>query len=136
MSDALKALSNQAPLSKLMPTWPFKSARPRVSMRPARVTSPAPVTTPKIPSRGRVDTSAGMAAAVARAISTADGRTAMLEAAICSTSPSRADSCDHRKSGTQFRRESGIVQCDLDRNTLYDFCEVASRVVGWQQSKL
>src|SRR6266478_9606015 len=136
MRDALYALSSHAPLSKLMPTWPFKSARPRLSMRPARVTSPAPVTTPKMPSRGRVDTSDGMATAVARAMSTADGRTVMVKAAICSRSPSRADSCNHRNSGTQFRREGRILQRDLDRNTLHDFCEVASRVVGRQQSEL
>src|ERR1700686_4199040 len=136
MSDALYALSSHAPLSKLMPTWPFKSARPRLSMRPARVTSPAPVTTPKMPSRGRVDTSDGMAAAAVRAISKADGRTVMLEAAICSSSPSRAHSCNHRNSGTQFRREGRILQRDLDRNTLHDFREVASGVVGGHTSEL
>src|SRR5579872_4808494 len=136
MSDALKALSSQAPLSKPIPTCPFKSARPRVSMRPARVTRPAPVTTPRMPSRGRVDTSAGIAAAVARAMSTADGRTVMVEAAIGFRLPSGADGCYHGKPGTQRRRESRIVQCDLDRNTLYDFREVARRVVGRQQSEL
>src|ERR1700686_569655 len=105
-------------------------------MRPASVTRPAPVTTPRIPSRGRVDTSDGMAAAAARAMSTADGRIVMVEAAICSISLLRADSGDNRNSGTQRRREGGIVQCDLDRNSLHDFREVASRVVGRQQSEL
>jgi len=51
-------------------------------MQPVRVTSPAPVTTPKMPSSGRVDTSDGMAAAAARAISNTDGRIVNLEAAI------------------------------------------------------
>src|SRR5580692_5492448 len=136
MSDALKALSSQAPSSKLMPTCPFKSARPRLSMRPARVTSPAPVTTPRMPRRGRVDTSDGIAAAAARAISSADGRTVMVEAAIDFRLSSGADGCYHRKSGTQRRRDGRIVQRNLDGNTLHNFREIASSVVGWQQSEL
>src|SRR6202044_1453812 len=121
MSEALKPLSSQAPLSKLMPTCPFKSARPRLSKRPARVTSPAPVTTPRMPRRGRVDTSDGIAAAAPRAISNAEGRTVMVEAAIEFRLSSGADRCDHRKSGTQRGRERGIVEGDLDGNTLHDF---------------
>src|ERR1700685_1713410 len=136
MSEALKALSSQAPSSKLMPTCPFKSARPRLSMRPASVTSPAPVTTPRIPRSGRVDTSDGIAAAAPRAISSADGRTVMVEAAIGFRLSSGADSCYPGKSGTQRRRDRGVVQRDLDRNTLHDFCEVAGGVVGRQQSEL
>src|SRR5580658_6805417 len=136
MSDALKALSSQAPSSKLKPTCPFKSAMPRLSMRPARVTSPAPVTTPRIPRRGRVDTSDGIAAAAARAISSADGRIVIVEAAIDFRLSSSANSCNHRKSGTQRRRERRIVQSDLDGNTLHDFRKVASGVVGRQQSEL
>src|SRR3984885_9996284 len=132
MSEALNALSSHAPLSKLMPTCPFKSASPRLSMRPARVTRPAPVTTPRMPIRGRVDTSDGIAAAAACAMSNADGRTVMVEAAIGFRLPSGMHGCYHGKSGTQRRRECRIVQCDLDRNTLYDFCKVASRVVGRQ----
>src|SRR6202034_4790507 len=136
MSDALKALSSQAPASKLMPTCPFKSARPRLSMRPARVTSPAPVTTPRMPRRGRVDTSDGIAAAAACAISSADGRTVMVEAAIDFRLSSGADGCYHRKSGTQSGRERRIVQRDLDGNTLHDFREISSGIVGRQQSEL
>src|SRR4029077_11237883 len=98
--------------------------------------TPAPVTTPRIPSSGLVETSAGIAAAAARAICMADGRIAMLEAAICSSSPSRAHRCNHRNSGTKFRREGRILQRDLDRNTLHDFREIASSVVGRQQGKL
>src|SRR5271168_2768779 len=113
-----------------MPTWPLRSARPRLSMRPARVTSPAPVTTPRIPRRGRVDTSDGIAAAAACAISTADGRKVMVEAAIDFRLSSGVDSCYHRKSGTQRRRDCQIVQRDLDGNALHDFREVASGVVG------
>src|SRR5262245_54371302 len=119
-----------------MPTWPLKSARPRVSMRPVRVTSPAPVTTPRIPNRGRVETSDGMAAAVARAMSTADGRTVMLEAAIRCRLPSRPNGRDHGESGTKFRGDSRIVQRDLDGNTLHDLREVAGGIVGRQQSEL
>src|ERR1700723_3607874 len=119
-----------------MPTCPFKSARPRLSIRPARVTSPAPVTTPRIPRKGRVDPSDGIAAAAARAISTADGRIVMVEAAIDFRLWSGADSCYHRKSGTQPRRDRLIVQRDLDGNTLHDFREIARGVVGRQQSEL
>src|SRR5271155_1602923 len=103
-------------------------------MRLVSVTTPAPVTTPRMPSNGLVETSAGIAAAAARAICIGDGRTAMLEAAISSSSLFRAHSCIHRKSGTQFRREGRILECDLDRTTLRDLCEVASGVVGGQQS--
>src|SRR3954463_15976439 len=105
-------------------------------MRLVSVTTPAPVTTPRIPSSGLVETSAGTAAAVARAISMAEGRIVRLEAAISSSSPSRADSCNHRNSGTQFRGEGRILQRDLDRNTLHDFRKIASSVVRRQQSKL
>src|SRR5580698_11392292 len=136
MSDALKALSSQAPSSRLMPTWPFKSAMPRLSMRPARVTSPAPVTTPKIPRRGRVDTSDGIAAAAACAICIADGRTVMVEASIDSWLLSGADSCHHRKSWTQRRRDRRVIQRDLDWNPLHDFREIAGGIVGWQQCEL
>src|SRR5580700_6010596 len=136
MSDALKALSSHAPSSRLMPTWPFKSARPRLSMRPARVTSPAPVTTPRIPRSGRVDTSDGIAAAAACAISSADGRTVIIEAAIDFRLLSGADTCYHRKSRAQCRRDRQIVEHDLDGNTLHNFSEIARSVVGWQQGEL
>src|ERR1700720_411807 len=105
-------------------------------MRLVSVTTPAPVTTPRIPSSGLVETSAGIAAAAARAICIGDGRTVMLEAAIGSSSLAGAHSCDHRNSGTQFRRERRILQRDLDRNTLHNFRKVASGVVGRQQSEL
>src|ERR1700733_927692 len=136
MSDALNALSSHAPSSRLMPTWPLRSVTPRLSMRPARVTSPAPVTTPRIPRRGRVDTSDGIAAAAARAISRADGRTVMVEAAIEFRLSSRADSCDHRKSRAQRGRKRRIVKGDLDRYTLHDFREITGGIVGRQQSEL
>src|SRR5271156_3828238 len=136
MSDALKALSSHAPSSKLMPMCPFMSAMPRLSMRPARVTRPAPVTTPKMPRRGRVDTSDGIAAAAACAISSADGRIVMVEAAIDFRLLSGADGCYHRESGTQRSREGRIVERDLDGNTLHDFCEIAGGVVRRQQSEL
>src|SRR5580692_9869878 len=136
MSAALKALSSQAPSSRLMPICPFKSARPRLSMRPARVTSPAPLTTPRTPRSGRVDTSDGIAAAAPRAISNADGRTVMVEAAIDFRLSSGSDSCYHRKSGTQRRRDGRVIQRDLDGNTLHDFREIASGVIGRQESEL
>src|ERR1700756_2488531 len=131
-----KAVTIHALSSYPNPWRPLKSGMPREIMRLVSVTTPAPVTTPRIPSNGLVETSAGIAAPAARAISVGEGRTMMLEAAICSSSPSGADRCDHRNSGTQFRRESRILQRDLHRNTLHDFCEVARGVVGGQQSEL
>src|SRR4029077_1005077 len=102
---------------------------PREIMRLVSVTTPAPVTTPRIPSSGLLETSPGLAAAAVRAMSIGDGRTAMLEAAIGVRLPFRADSCNHRKSGAQFGGKGGVVQRDLDRNALYNFCEIAGRVV-------
>src|SRR5580704_4999211 len=119
-----------------MPTCPLKSARPRVSMRPVRVTSPAPRTTPRMPIRGRVETSDGMAAAAARAMSAGVGRTAMLEAAMILRLLPRPDSGNHGKSGAKFRSESTVVQHDLDRDALYDLGEIAGRIVRRQKSKL
>src|SRR5258706_15319534 len=132
ISEALKALSSQAPSSKLMPTCPFKSARPRLSIRPVRVTSPAPMTTPRIPSRGLVETSDGMAAAAPRAISIAVGRTTMLEAVILFRLPPGPDGCNHRESGAQLAGKGAIVQPNLDRDALYHLREIAGRVVGRQ----
>ena len=98
-------------------------------MRLVSVTTPAPVTTPRIPSSGLLETSAGIAAAAVRAMSSGDGRIVMLEA-IRVRLPLRADSCNHRESGSQFGGKGGVVQRDLDRDALYDFCEIAGRVVG------
>src|SRR6266850_7044516 len=108
---------------------------PREIMRLVSVTTPAPVATPRIPSSGLLETSAGIAAAAVRAMSIGDGRTVMLEA-IRVRLPFRADSCNHRKSGAQFGGKGGVVQHALDRNALYNFCEIASSVVGRQQRKL
>jgi hypothetical protein len=84
-------------------------------MRLVSVTTPAPVTTPRIPSSGLVEVSAGIAAATARAISTAVGRSVLLEAAICSSSQSRADGYNHRKSGTKLPMiRSNVRGPDLD----------------------
>src|ERR1700756_2166139 len=120
---ASKAVPIHALSSYPNPWIPLKSGRPRVIMRLVSVTTPAPVTTPKIPSSGLVETSAGIAAAAARAISTAEGRIVMVEAAICPRSPSRADSCDHRKAGTQLLGHSRVIQRDLDGHPLRDFRE-------------
>src|SRR4029077_8058653 len=109
---------------------------PRLSMRPVRVTSPAPRTTPRMPIRGRVETSDGIAAAAARAMFAGVGRTAVLEAAIIFRLPSRPDSGNDGKSGAQFRGESGVVQHDLDRDALHDLGEIAGRIVRRTQRKL
>src|SRR5271156_587568 len=105
-------------------------------MRPARVTSPAPRTTPRIPIKGRVETSEGMAAAAARAMSAGVGRTAMLEAAIILRLLPRPDGGNDGKSGAQFRSEGSVVQHDLDWDALNDFGEIAGCIVRRQQSKL
>lgn len=105
-------------------------------MRLVSVTTPAPVTTPRIPSSGLLETSAGIAAAAVRAISIGEGRTVMAEAAIRARLPFRPDSGNHRQSGAQFGGKGGVVQRNLDRNTLYDLREIAGRIVGRQQRKL
>src|SRR5438309_6088109 len=109
---------------------------PREIMRLVSVTTPAPITTPRIPSSGWAETSTGIAAAAARAISIGDGRTVAIEAAILFRLPPRPDSCNHREPGAQFSGKGGVVQRDLDRNALYHLREIAGRVVGWQQRKL
>src|SRR5271156_6758019 len=136
MSEALKALSSQAPSSTLMPTWPLKSAMPRLSRRPARVTRPAPVMTPRMPSRGRVETSDGIAAAAPRAICNADGRIGIVEAAIGCRLLFGADGRHDGKPGAQLGRKRRIVQRDLHRNALHDFREVAGGVIGRQECEL
>jgi hypothetical protein len=105
-------------------------------MRLVSVTTPAPVTTPRIPSSGLLETSAGIAAAAVRAISIGDGRIVELEAAILFRLPPRPDGCNHRESGAQFGSKSGVVQRDLDGDTLYHLGEIAGRIVGRQQRKL
>jgi hypothetical protein len=105
-------------------------------MRLVSVTTPAPVTTPRIPNRGLVETSAGIAAATVRAIAAGDGRSTMLEAAIGVRLSFRADSRNHRESGTQLGGKGSVVQRDLDRDALYHLREIAGRVIGRQQGKL
>src|ERR1700690_2069499 len=105
-------------------------------MRPERVTSPAPSTTPRMPIKGRVETSEGMAAAAARAMSAGVGRTAMLEAAMIFRLLSRPDGGNDGKSGAQFRSESSVVQHDLDRDALHDLREIAGGIVRRQQCEL
>src|SRR5579859_5940884 len=103
----LKALPIQAPSSKLIPRWPFRSGRPRVIIRPVSVTIPAPVITPKIPNSGDLESSDGAAAARERACCAGPGRgTTSVEAAIWGLllTPG-ADSCDHGKTGTQLGRK-------------------------------
>src|ERR1700731_988735 len=102
---------------------------PREIMRLVSVTTPAPVTTPRIPSSGWAETSAGTAAPTACAISSGDGRTAMLEAAILVLLPTRPDGCNHRESGAQLGGKHAIVQRDLDGDALYHLREIAGRVV-------
>src|ERR1700693_6546755 len=109
---------------------------PREIMRLLSVPTPAPVTTPRIPSRGLLEPSAGIAAAAVRAISIGDGRTVMLEAAILFRLPPRPDGCNHRESGPQFGGKGSVVQRDLDGDTLYHLREIAGRVVRRQQRKL
>src|SRR4029077_2187628 len=46
------------------------------------------------------------------------------------------DGRHHGKSRAQLRRQSRIVQCNLHWNTLHYFCEIASGIIGGQQSEL
>src|SRR5271155_726189 len=105
-------------------------------MRLVSVTTPAPVTTPRIPSSGLVETSAGIAAAAARAISVGDGRTVMLEAAIRVRLPFRADGGDDGKPRTQSRCHVRIVERDLHRYSLHYLCEIACGVVRREEREL
>src|SRR5271157_4181387 len=90
--------------------------------------------TPRIPNKGLVETSAGIAAAAARAICAAvGGRDMTVEAAILT---SRADSSDNRKARAQLTGQGGIVERDLDGDSLYYLGEIAGGVVGRQQRKL
>src|SRR5208282_1209029 len=120
-----------------MPTWPFRSASPIVSMRPVSVTRPAPMRTPIIPNRGRVEISEGMALAVARATSSGvSGRVVIVVAAMMTGLSSRADRGGYRKTRSQFHSPACIIQRDFYRNALHDLGEIAGRVVGRQQGKL
>src|SRR5271165_3969194 len=107
-------------------------------MRPVSVTSPAPMRTPAIPSRGRVEMSVGIAIAVARAICAGVGgsvgvRDMTVAAAMLF---SRPDSSDYRKARAQLGGEFGIVESNLDRDSLHYLGEIAGSVVGRQQREL
>src|SRR5271165_181612 len=103
-------------------------------MRAVCVTRWAPMRTPRMPNTGRVESSAGIAAAVARAICTGvGGRDMTVAAAILS---SRADSSGNRKPWAQLGGQVGIVERNFDRDSLYHLGEIAGRVVGRQQGKL
>src|SRR5271166_6783805 len=103
-------------------------------MRPVSVTSPAPMRTPSIPNRGRVEMSVGIAIPVARAICAGvGGRDTTVAAAMLF---SRPDSSGHRKAWTQLGSEFGIVERNLDRDSLCYLGEIAGSVVGRQQRKL
>ena len=70
--------------------------------------------TPTIPKTGRVESSEGIAAAVARAISTgAGGRVVIVVAAMTLPLSPRADSGNYRKTWSEFRCQAVIIQADL-----------------------
>src|SRR5271157_824199 len=103
-------------------------------MRPVRVTSPAPMMTPRIPNKGLVETSEGIAAAASSACwAGVGGRVTTVEAAILMP---RTDSSGDRKARAQLAGQVGIVECNFYRDSLHDLGEIASRVVGRQQRKL
>src|SRR5271156_1761488 len=103
-----------------MPTWPFKSASPIVSMRPVSVTRPAPIRTPIIPNRDWVEISEGMAVAVACANSSGvGGRVVIVVAAMMYRLLSRADSGNYGKTGSQLRGPACIIQRDFYGNALH-----------------
>src|SRR5262249_124148 len=114
------------------PTVPLRSACPRVIIRPVSVTIPAPRTTPTIPSRGLLDSSAGIPPAIALAICTFVGGTSVPAAVAIRNSASVF--CTHAsgagKRGPQLRGERRRVESDLDRNSLHHLGEVPGGVVG------
>src|SRR5277367_14766 len=120
-----------------MATWPFRSASPSESMRAVSVTSPAPMTTPRIPNRGRVETSDGITAAVAWAITSGvGGRVVIVAAAMILQLAFGTDRGNYRKTWSQVGGQAGVIQPDLYRNALHNLGEVAGSIVGWQQRKL
>src|SRR5271163_2902345 len=138
INPTLNALPIQAPSSKLIPTWPFRSAVPKVIMRPASVTIPAPMITPRMPSSGLFERSAGPAATRACAICAEVGcGTTVVEAAIQYAPLLRgAHRGNNGEPGTQRGREVGIIEGDLHRDSLHHLGVVPGSVVGRQQSKL
>src|SRR5271166_6117373 len=107
-------------------------------MREVSVTRPAPMRTPTIPNRGRVEMSVGIAIAVARAICAGvgervGGRDMTVAAAMLFSRPDRSD---YRKARAQLGGEFGIVESNLDRDSLYYLGEVPGGVIGRQQRKL
>ena len=86
--------------------------------------------TPRIPNRGRVEMSEGIAAAVACAISVGLGRRVgiVVEAMMLRLS-SRANGGNDREARTQSGREVRVVERNLHGDSLYDFREIAGSVV-------
>src|ERR1700751_5776687 len=120
-----------------MPRWPLKSAIPNESMRPVSVTSPAPTMTPRIPNKGRVESSEGIAAAVARAISGGvGGRVVIAGAAMNAPLSSCANCGNYGKTRSQFGGQIRIIQPDLYRDALNHLGEVSCSIIGGQQRKL
>src|SRR5580692_3999624 len=138
ISPILNALPIQAPSSKLIPTWPFRSAVPKVIMRPASVTIPAPMITPRMPSSGLFERSAGPAATKACAICAEVGcGTTVVEAAIQYAPLVRgAHRGNNGEPGTQRGREVGIIEGDLHRDSLHHLRVIPGGVVRRQQRKL
>src|SRR6185312_1125787 len=132
----LKALDIQAPSSNPMPTFPLRSARPRLSNRPVRVTIPAPRITPTIPSTGLWERSAG---SVARPEDAAAGgrpvETLMGVVLITRLLPG-PHRYHRRQARSQLRSKRRVIDGDLHRHSLHDFGEIACGVIRRQQRKL
>src|SRR6185369_11851218 len=118
------------------PTCPFRSAIPSESMRPVRVTRPAPTMTPMIPNRGRVETSEGIANAAACAISAVAGGRLVVVVLVMDSLMPRPNSSGNGETWAQYCCQVGIIEPNLDRNSLCHLGEIAGRVVWRQQREL
>lgn len=84
-----------------------------------------------VPFHNEEESSEGIAAAVARAISTgAGGRVVIVVAAMTLPLSPRADCGNDRKTWSQFGGQTGIIQADLHWNALHDLGEISGGIVG------
>src|SRR5260370_16672560 len=128
---------SEATWSKLIPTWPLRTARPSEIIRPVSVTIPAPMITPKIPSNGLFESSAGTACASPRAICCGVNCATAAEAPIArSPLTPCAHGGDDGEPRTQGSGNARIIEPDLYGDSLHDFREITGGIVSRQQREL
>src|SRR5579863_1368671 len=57
-------------------------------------------------------------------------RTCAFQSVFCS------DCGDHGQSRSQRSRDALVIECDLHGNSLHDLCEIAGRIIWWQEREL